>query len=111
MVQNSYGRMGWDVPNRFMSWGYLPTPLKNWSVAFLLETHSGFPFSLERDDGSILGDLNSRRYPLFFELDLLLEHRFSLAGKRMAVRGGFNNIIHHRNPTVGNSIIGSPDFL
>src|SRR5260370_6784515 len=34
MVRNNYGRMGLDVPNRFMSWGYPTTPLKNCSVTY-----------------------------------------------------------------------------
>jgi hypothetical protein len=111
IVRNNYGRMSWDVPNRLISWGYLPTPLKSWSVAYLLETRSGFPFSVERNDGSILGEVNSYRLPLFFELDLHLEHRFMLARKRIAVRAGVNNISNHMNPTTVNSYMGSPNFL
>jgi hypothetical protein len=40
IVRNNYGRMGWDVPDRFVSW-HLPTPLKQWSVAYLVDLHEG----------------------------------------------------------------------
>jgi hypothetical protein len=111
IIGNNYGRMGWDVPNRLISSGYLPTGLKNWSIAYLLEFRSGFPYSIERPDGAFLGDLNSQRFPPFFELDFQPEFRFSLARKRLAVRAGFNNITNHNNPTTVNSFLGSANFL
>ena len=103
--------MGWDMPNRLFSWGYLPTGLKNWSLAYLVEARSGFPYSIERQDGSFLGDLNSQRFPRFFELNLHPEFRFSLAHKRLALRAGFNNITNHKNPTSVNSYAESVNFL
>ena len=76
-----------------------------------MEAHSGFPYSIERQDGSFLGDLNSQRFPRFFELNLHPEFRFSLARKRLAVRAGFNNITNHKNPTTVNSVAESVNFL
>jgi hypothetical protein len=38
--------------------------------------------NIERQDGSCLGELNSQRFPRFFELDLHPEFSFSLAGRR-----------------------------
>jgi hypothetical protein len=42
-VMNNFGRMPWDAPSRFLGWAYLPTPWKNWAVAFLLDYRTGFP--------------------------------------------------------------------
>jgi hypothetical protein len=110
LVRNNFGRMGWDVPDRFMSWGYLPTPLKRWSVAYLMDMHEGSPFSVNRD-GVVIGGVNSHRFPGFFELDLHAECRVTLLRKRLAVRAGFNNITNHKNPTAVNGAIGTPTYL
>jgi hypothetical protein len=110
IVKNNYGRMGWDVPDRLVSWGYLPTPLKRWSVAYLLDLHEGSPFSVDRN-GAVEGGVNSRRFPTFFELDFHLEYRLTLFRRRLALRAGFNNITDHDNPTVVNSTLGAPNFL
>jgi hypothetical protein len=110
IVPNNFGRMGWDVPDRLTSWGLLPTPLKRWSVAYLMDLHEGSPYSLTRD-GTLVGGVNSRRFPLFFELDLHLECRVTLLHRRLAVRAGFNNITNHANPTTVNANLGTPDFL
>jgi hypothetical protein len=110
IVLNNFGRMGWDVPDRFTSWGYLPTPLKRWSVAYLMDMHEGSPFSVNRD-GAVVGGVNSHRFPAFFELDIHAEWRVTLLRKRLAVRAGFDNITNHENPTAVNGTIGTPNYL
>jgi hypothetical protein len=109
-VPNNFGRMGWDVPDRLLSWGYLPTPLRRWSLAYLLDVHDGSPFSIARD-GAVVGGVNTQRFPAYFELDLHLECRVTLLKKRLAVRGGFNNVTGHNNPTTVNANLGAADFL
>jgi len=110
IVLNNYGRMGWDVPDRLVSWGYLPTPLKRWSVAYLMDLHEGSPFSVD-NGGAVVGGVNSRRFPTFFELDFHLEYRLTLLRRRLAIRAGFNNISGHDNPMAVNATMGSPNFL
>jgi hypothetical protein len=110
-ASENFGRLPWDSPNRLLSWGFLPTPLKNWSVAYLFETRSGFPFSIQRDTGQIVGQVNSRRLPLYFNLNLHVERRFHFRSNLLAIRGGFNNITSHRNYSVANNIIDSPQYL
>jgi hypothetical protein len=109
-VQNNSGAMPWDAPNRFIAWGYLPLPRKNWAVAAMADYRSGFPFSVYNGDGSILGSVSSRRYPVFFEANLHLERQFTLRGHRWAFRFGFNNLTNRRNPTAVYDIFGSPLF-
>jgi len=110
IVRNNFGRMGWDIPNRLMSSGYLPTPFKKFSIAYLLDTHEGPPFSIDQD-GAVVGGINSHRFPAYFELDFHVEWRMTLLRKRLALRAGFNNITDHFNPTGVNSTIGAPTYM
>jgi len=108
---NNVGRMPWDSPNHIQAWGHLPTPLKDWSFAYLLEERDGFPFSVVTDYGAIVGDVNSRRFPRYFDLDLALERRLRLGKRYVALRAGYTNITNHRNPQVVNDVLGAPGFL
>jgi hypothetical protein len=101
----------WDAPNRLLSWGYLPAWSKNWSLGYMLDWHTGFPFSIEDDYGQLVGTVDERRLPRYFELNLFLERIVSVRGYRLGLRGGLNNITGHFNPTLVNSVTGSPAFL
>jgi carboxypeptidase family protein len=105
------GPLPWDAPNRFLSWGYLPTFWKNWAVAYLFEERTGFPFSIQHDNGQLVGAPDSLRYPDYFNINLYLEWRLHLGKYRFALRGGVDNLTDHRNPTVVNNIVESPNFL
>lgn len=105
------GPMPWDAPNRFLSWGYLPTFWKNWAVAYLMEYRTGFPFSIVDEDGVVAGSVNSVRFPIYFDLNLHLERKFAFRGHRWALRFGFNNITNHKNPNTVINTLGSPDFM
>ncbi len=105
LLTSNVGPMPWDAPHRFLSWGYLPTFRPNWAVAYLAEWRTGHPFSIQSDDGHVLGDVNSRRFPTFFELNLHLERRFHFRGHRWAFRFGANNLTNRRNP---DAVINNP---
>ena len=62
LVTSNIGRMPWDTPNRFLSWGYLPTWWENWAVAYLLEARNGFRSRL-RSSGRVTGAPNQMRFP------------------------------------------------
>jgi len=111
LYPDNFGPMPWDAPNRFMSWGYLPTFWENWAVAYLLESRDGFPFSVVSDEGRAVERINSRRFPVFFELNLHAERRFAFRGHRWAFRAGFNNITNRKNPNVVNNNLDSVRFL
>lgn len=111
LITENVGRMPWDAPNRLLSWGYLPLGRRNWALAYLLEIRDGYPFSIQDDEGRLLGQLNERRFPTYFELNLHLERRFFFRGHRWALRAGFNNITNHRNYDTVNNNTGSPNFL
>ena len=60
-VVNNLGRPSWDVPHRLLSWGYLPGWNENWAVAYLLDLRTGYPYSVVRDTGEVIGTVNERR--------------------------------------------------
>ena len=111
IVTDNSGRLPWDAPNRLLSWGFLPTFWKNWSLAYLAEWHSGFPFSIRDGRGLILGNVNASRFPDFFEANLALERQFDFRGQRWAWRVGLNNLTNHQNPQLVNDQSDSPHFL
>jgi hypothetical protein len=111
LITNNVGRMPWDSPNRLMGWAYLPLPLKNWALPFMVEYHDGFPFSIQDAAGRLNSAINSFRLPAFFELNLHLERRFVYHGHRWAGRVGFNNITNHQNPNVVNNNTESRNFM
>jgi hypothetical protein len=111
ILSDNAGRLPWDAPNRFLSWGYLPTFWKKWSMAYLFETRTGFPFSVVDEAGRVLGPPSSDRFPKYMSLNFHVERSLHLAGYRFAVRGGFNNITNHNNFTVVNNTFGSPQYL
>ena len=105
------GPLPWDTPNRLLSWGYLPAWSKSWAVAYLLDWHSGLPFSIQDPYGQLVGTADDHRFRRFFELNLFLERLLSVRGYRVAVRAGFNNITGHSNPNVVDNVVGGTTFL
>ena len=108
---NNVGRMPWDAPNHLLAWGHFPSPLQGWSIATLVEARNGFPFTVATDRGATVGEINSHRYPAYFDLDLHVERQLRLGKRMVALRGGFSNITNHQNPNVVNSVIGAPQFM
>ena len=109
-VADNNGALPWDAPNRFLVWGYLPLPRKNWAIAMLADYRTGFPFSVQSLEGSVIGPVSAQRYPVFFESNLHLERQFKARGHRWAFRFGFNNLTNRRNPTAAYDVAGGPLF-
>lgn len=110
-VANNFGPVPWDAPNRFLSEGYLPMGLKKWSVAYLADLRTGFPFSIVTPVNQVVGAVNSQRFGTNFDLNLHLERRFDFLRYRFAVRFGVNNLTDQRNATAVNNVVGSPNYL
>jgi hypothetical protein len=110
-VENNLGRVSWDSPHRLLSWGYLPGWNPEWAFAYLLDVRTGFPFSVVRDSGAVVGPVNSQRFPTYFELNLHLERKFRLGRYRFAIRAGVNNVTKASNATGVNNVLDSPNFL
>jgi hypothetical protein len=110
-VLNNAGPMPWDAPHRFVGWGYLPLPFKNWAIATLLDTRTGFPFSARNELGSLTGSVNTLRFPVYFEWNLHFERRFEFRNNRWALRFGANNLTDRANYDTVNNNIGSSRFM
>ena len=110
-VIDNLGRQSWDAPHRLLSWGYLPAWSPSWAIAYLLDVRTGFPFSVVRDTGEVVGGVNSRRFPMNVALNVHLERKLRLGRYRFAIRAGLNNVTNSTNPTGVNNVIDSPDFL
>lgn len=111
VVMSNSGPMAWDTPNRFLTWGYVPTPWKNWALAYLTEWRTGFPYSVIGEDGRVQGGVNSQRFPAYFQLNLHAEWKLRMWGNFWALRGGVNNVTGRKNPIVVNNIVGAQDFM
>lgn len=109
------GPYTWDAPNRFLSWGLLPffklPIIHEVDIAYSLEARSGFPFNVTNDQGQLVGSPGTSRFPSYFSLNLFAEKRFHAFGRYWALRGGFENITDHTNPTAVNADINSLQFL
>ena len=116
------GPLPWNTPNRFHTWGWAPLPntflpqrlkflTRNTSVAYLVEYRTGFPFSVVSEQGFMVGDPNSMRFPGYFDINLSLERRFTAIHYLWAWRFGFNNLTNNPNPNVVNNVIGTPEYL
>lgn len=101
----------WNVPNRLIASVYAPLPWKKWSIAALVAGRSGFPFSIRETNGLIVGNFDSYRYPVNFDLNLAVERMMTLRGYRFALRGGVDNLTNQGNPTAVNAVVGAPQFL
>lgn len=105
------GPLDWDVPHRLISWGFLPAPyLRKYTVAYFLEWHGGFPFTVVDGNQKLVGAPNGARFPDYLSLNVHLERRFRLWRHQWALRAGFNNITGRQNPVVVNNNIDSPNF-
>jgi len=109
LSQQQPGPYPWDVPNRFISWGYVPflklPILHQTELAYSMELRSGFAFNLVNPQQQLLGQSDSGRFPEFFTLNMQLEKRFHFLGYYLAVRGGLDNITGQCDPFVVNNVI------
>ena len=104
------GALPWDTPNHLVSWGWFPLT-KKIDLAYSLDWHTGFPFSVVNQQQQIAGAPDSHRFPDYFALNVHVERRFRFHGYEFALRVGSNNITGRKDPTVVNNNIDSPQFL
>ena len=116
------GPLFWDVPNRVVSWGWLPAWLpawapwsasihKNWDAVYTLDWHSGFPFDSLNAAEQIVGPAGSHRFPDYVSFSPGLEWRFHFRGKYFGLRGVAENINNNLNPYIVYNNVDSPQYL
>jgi hypothetical protein len=118
----SGGPYSWDAPDRALFWTWAPVP-RNWFphfvqtivgetyLATLGEYHTGFPFNVVDDYGTLSGAPNRLRFPGYYNLNVSLERRFLVKHSLFAWRVGVNNVTNSLNPNVVNNDINSAQFL
>ncbi len=108
------GPLGWDVPNRFVSWGWLPVAIprlkKNWDLVYSLERRTGFPYTSINAAQQVVGAAGSRRFPDYVDFSPGLEWKFHLRGAYFGLRGVMENATGAANATVVNNDVDSPQY-
>ena len=108
------GPLAWDTPNRIISWGWLPIPiakLKNrWDFVYLLDRHTGFPFTAVNASDQVAGGAGAQRFPDFVNFSPGLEWKFHFRGQYWGLRGVMENATDSGNPAEVNNVIDSPEF-
>jgi hypothetical protein len=109
------GPLPWDVPNRVLSWGWLPFDLpwfkKRWDFVYTVEWHTGVPITSVDDARSIVGAVGSHRYPNYVNFSPGLEWKFHFRGQYWGLRGVMENATGSENPAIVNNVVGSPQYL
>jgi hypothetical protein len=100
----------WNVPNRVLSWGWLPTPLKHWDFVYTLDWHTGLPYTAIDANHIASGAPDSHTFPAYLSFSPGLEWKFHFRGAYFGLRGIIENITDRQNPTIVNNNIDSPAF-
>ncbi len=107
------GRLPFDAPNRFLTWGQWEAPFKL-TVLPVLDIHTGFPYSLIDQSRDFVGPRNSLRFPRFTSLDLQVTRPISipLPHEKFKARVGFSvfNLLNQFNPRDVQSDVDSERF-
>lgn len=108
------GPLGWDTPNRVISWGWLPFDLpwfrKRTDFVYALDWHTGFPYTAVDANQQVVGTAGAYRYPHFVSFSPGLEWRFHFRGEYFGLRGVIENATNARDPAVVNNDVDSPQF-
>lgn len=108
------GPLAWDTPNRVISWGWLPIPfwkLKNrWDFVYLLDRHTGFPFTAVNAADQVVGGAGAYHFPAFVDFSPGLEWKFHFHGQYWGLRGVMENGTDAGDFLVVNNNIDSPQF-
>ena len=108
------GPLSWDTPNRIISWGWLPIPIarlkKRWDFVYVLDQHSGFPYTAVNAAQQVAGAAGAQRFPDFVNFSPGLEWKFHFHGQYWGLRGVMENATDSGNPLEVNNVIDSPEF-
>jgi hypothetical protein len=108
------GPLGWDTPNRVLSWGWLPVPIpklkKSWDLVYAFDWHTGFPFTPVDDNAQVAGAAGSQRFPNYLAISPGLEWRFHFRRYYFGLRGVMENMTNSNNPLVVNNVVDSPQY-
>jgi hypothetical protein len=105
------GPLPWNVPNRVISWGWLPVPkLKRWDFVYSVDWRTGLPFTAINANHVVVGAPDAHTFPAFLSFSPGLEWKFHLRGAYFGLRGIIENVTDRQNPTVVNNVVDSPEY-
>jgi hypothetical protein len=108
------GPLPWDVPNRAISWGWLPLDLpflkKSWDFVYTLNWQSGMPYTAVDAAQHVVGSAGAYRFPTTVDFSPGVEWRFHFWGTYYGLRGVMENALDRPNPLVVNNVVDSPAF-
>ncbi|HVO10713.1 MAG TPA: carboxypeptidase regulatory-like domain-containing protein [Vicinamibacteria bacterium] len=102
-------RLSTDAPHRLLAWGTFTLPA-GFSISPAVDWHSGFPYSLVDARQAYLGAPNSRSYPAFFSLDVVLYKTLTVAAKHVKMNVQVFNVTNHFNPRDVYNTLGGAQF-
>lgn len=109
------GPLPWDVPNRVLSWGWLPFDLpwfrKHWDFVYTFEWHDGQPITSVDAAQHLVGAVGSHRFPDYINFTPGIEWKFHFRGQYWGLRGVLENATDANNPLVVNNVVDSPQYL
>jgi hypothetical protein len=88
----------------------LPWFRKRWDVVYLLDWHSGFPYTAVNAGWQVVGAAGAQRFPDYLDFSPGLEWKFHFRGAYFGLRGVMENAIDRPNPAVVNNVVDSPQF-
>jgi hypothetical protein len=102
------------VPNRLISWGWLPFPLprlrKSWDIVYALDWRSGFPYTSVNANRQVVGAAGSAKFPDYVSFSPGIEWKFHLRDAYFGLRGVIENATDKKNPYVVNNVVDSPQY-
>ena len=104
------GPLSWDAPNRVLAWGSIPTPIWGILFTFLIDYHTGFPYSTINQQQFLIGQANSLRFPDYASLTVGFEKKFTFHDRIFAVRLTVVNVFNRQNPDVVVNNIDAPNY-
>ena len=94
------GPLAWDAPNRVVTWGSIPTPIWGVLFSYLVDYHTGYPYSEINQQQFLIGAPNAYRFPAFASLTVGFEKKFTFRNRIFAARLAIINVLDRGNPDV-----------
>lgn len=105
------GPLPWDAPNRFISSGWAPAPVRHLLLSYFLEYRTGYPFSVVDERQQLVGPANRLRFPDYLSLNLGIEKPVRLFRRNWALRLAVVNATGRKNPNFVINNVDAPNFL
>ncbi len=100
-------RLATDAPQRVLAWGTFTLPA-GFAVSPAVDWHSGFPYSVVDARQTYVGGPNTRSFPDFFSLDVVLYKSLTIARKHVKMNVQVFNVTNHFNPRDVFDTLGGP---